>query len=98
MVFLTPLLCLFQPDAPTLKVLHLSDFHWDPEYLPGSNADCGDPLCCRAGSGIPANESAIAGYWGDYRDCDLPLWTLRNSMEHIASTHSVSLLLKICNL
>ncbi|KAK2703000.1 hypothetical protein QYM36_018450, partial [Artemia franciscana] len=77
-----------EPDAPTLKVLHVSDFHWDPEYLPGSNADCGDPLCCRAGSGIPANESAIAGYWGDYRDCDLPLWTLRNSMEHIASTHS----------
>ncbi|KAK2702980.1 hypothetical protein QYM36_018436 [Artemia franciscana] len=76
-----------QPDAPTLKVLHISDFHWDPEYLSGSNAVCGDPLCCRASSGEPADESAVAGYWGDYRDCDLPLWTLRNSLEHVGATH-----------
>ncbi len=31
----------------TFRVLHLSDTHWDPFYQEGSNANCGEPLCCR---------------------------------------------------
>ena len=36
-------------------MLHLADIHYDPEYLAGSNAVCGDPLCCRASSGDVVN-------------------------------------------
>ncbi len=27
-----------------------------------------------------------AGYWGDYRNCDVPLWTVENMFEHISKT------------
>lgn len=37
----------FQEGAPTFKVLHLSDTHYDPEYAVGSPSVCGEPLCCR---------------------------------------------------
>lgn len=39
--------------APTFKVLHLSDTHYDPYYAEGSNADCNEPLCCRVTNGRP---------------------------------------------
>jgi sphingomyelin phosphodiesterase len=73
-----------------LKVLHLSDNHYDPYYLEGSNAECGEPLCCRATDGAPAQPSAAAGMWGDYRKCDTPKRTIENLYEHIAKTHPVS--------
>lgn len=31
-----------------LRVLQISDLHYDEEYLVGSIADCDDPLCCRS--------------------------------------------------
>ncbi|CAF4063326.1 unnamed protein product, partial [Rotaria sp. Silwood1] len=37
------------PATPKLNVLHLSDIHIDFAYKPGSQADCSQPLCCRAG-------------------------------------------------
>ena len=49
----------FQPDAPTLNVLHLSDIHIDFQYQPGSIADCQQPLCCRTGSPMKNG----AGFW-----------------------------------
>ncbi|XP_032779473.2 sphingomyelin phosphodiesterase [Daphnia magna] len=73
--------------SPTLKVLHLSDIHWDPEYLEGSNAVCGDPLCCRASSGEVVNATDAAGYWGDRRDCDLPWRTVEKAVAHMAQQH-----------
>ncbi|XP_014677715.1 PREDICTED: sphingomyelin phosphodiesterase-like [Priapulus caudatus] len=30
----------------------------------------------------PGSEGA--GKWGDYRNCDLPMWTLQNALEHIS--------------
>jgi sphingomyelin phosphodiesterase len=53
--------------APSFKVLHLSDTHYDPYYAEGSNADCNEPLCCRQGR--PASPQVSAGKWGDYRKC-----------------------------
>jgi sphingomyelin phosphodiesterase len=73
-----------------LKVLHLSDNHYDPHYLEGSNAECGEPLCCRATDGAPAQPSGAAGKWGDYRKCDTPKRTIENLYEHIVKTHPVS--------
>lgn len=73
---------------PTLKVLHLSDTHFDPEYQEGSNADCNEPLCCRANSGPVKSPNHRAGYWGDYRKCDTPSRTIHSMLQHIAQLHS----------
>ena len=53
-------------EAKPIRVLHLSDTHFDPEYVEGSNADCSEPLCCRATSGAPKNQKSAAGRFGDY--------------------------------
>ena len=77
--------------APTFKVLHISDTHYDPYYQEGSNADCNEPLCCRLTNGPPLTASAAAGRWGDYRKCDTPKRTVDHMLKHIADTHSVSI-------
>ncbi|CAF4014897.1 unnamed protein product [Rotaria sordida] len=64
-----------------LSILHLADLHIDLEYKPGSNANCGRPLCCR--DGIPKSSELGAGFWGDYRTCDLPLWTAESMLKYI---------------
>ncbi|VDO57307.1 unnamed protein product, partial [Brugia timori] len=33
-----------------LRVLHITDLHLDPEYAPGSEANCSSELCCHAQS------------------------------------------------
>lgn len=78
-----------QLGSPTMKVLHIADLHWDPEYLAGSNAACADFLCCRADSGDVVNATDAAGYWGDYRKCDLPWHTIEKAIAHMAEKHSV---------
>lgn len=30
-----------------LTFIHITDFHYDPAYEVGMNADCGEPACCR---------------------------------------------------
>ncbi|GFO01813.1 sphingomyelin phosphodiesterase [Plakobranchus ocellatus] len=74
-----------KPGSPTLRVLHLSDTHYDAHYKAGSNANCGEPLCCRQDDGVPANTSDGAGKFGDYRNCDTPLWTLENMLQKLSA-------------
>jgi sphingomyelin phosphodiesterase len=71
-----------------MKVLQFTDIHIDPNYLPGGNAVCDDLNCCRFDQGEPANASAAAGYWGDYRDCDTPYHAFENMLQQ-AATHDV---------
>ncbi|KAH6927920.1 hypothetical protein HPB50_009963 [Hyalomma asiaticum] len=71
--------------ASLFRVLHLSDTHYDPEYVEGSLAACEEPLCCRSESGEVKNDTDRAGRWGDLRYCDLPFRTLDNMLEHIGS-------------
>ena len=79
-----------QPGSPTLRILHLSDLHIDFEYQPGAPADCLDPLCCRNQSTPnPKSNSTGAGYWGDYRNCDVPFWTAESMFEYIANNEKV---------
>jgi sphingomyelin phosphodiesterase len=52
--------------GPTLKVLHISDLHWDPSYYAGARTDCGEPDCCRLVQGLAENASTTCGYWGDH--------------------------------
>lgn len=65
----------------TLSILHLADLHIDINYKPGSNAKCGRPLCCRDGSPEPGDLGA--GFWGDYRTCDIPKWTAESILNYI---------------
>lgn len=75
--------CCFQDNGEIspLRILHLTDIHYDPLYKPGSNAVCKDPLCCQ--SGIPAKPENAAGYWGDYNVCDMPRHSVLNLLNHI---------------
>ncbi|XP_041360844.1 sphingomyelin phosphodiesterase-like [Gigantopelta aegis] len=70
--------------SPTVRVLHLTDIHFDRLYKVGTNAVCGEPLCCREDDGKPAAGIPGAGKWGDYRKCDTPVWTLENLFQHLA--------------
>ncbi|CAG2108614.1 unnamed protein product [Medioppia subpectinata] len=72
--------------SPKLKVLHLSDTHIDPMYAEGGDAVCGEPLCCRNASSDVRPQNR-AGFWGDYRDCDIPLRTLEETLRFIDNTH-----------
>jgi len=56
----------------TLKVLQLSDLHFDYKYVPGSEAHCGLDLCCQGRSrGEWTGRKVVqpAGYWGTLADC-----------------------------
>ncbi|CAL4067261.1 unnamed protein product, partial [Meganyctiphanes norvegica] len=70
-----------------LKVLHLTDPHYDPDYRVGSNAVCEAPLCCNSDSGKPVHKSDGAGKWGDYRNCDSPRWLLQHMLHHVTTNH-----------
>ncbi|CAL4147603.1 unnamed protein product, partial [Meganyctiphanes norvegica] len=78
-----------QPDVsnPRIKVLQISDIHFDPYYEEGSNSKCFEPLCCRTTSGTLKNSTHAAGRWGNYGRCDIPQRTLENMLQHIAQTH-----------
>jgi len=91
---------MLQPGAPTFKVLHLSDTHFDPYYQEGTNADCKEPLCCRLTNGPALSAQTAAGRWGDYRKCDTPRRTVDHMLQHISSTHPVSYqtVVQTCNL
>lgn len=76
-------------NVPKLKVLHISDTHLDPLYVEGANADCNEPLCCRANDGMTNISFSAAGKWGEYR-CDLPKRTIEHLLDHIVENHKVS--------
>ncbi|XP_035778474.1 sphingomyelin phosphodiesterase 1-like [Anopheles albimanus] len=77
------------PIRDPLTIVHLTDIHYDPEYVVGVNADCKAEACCRVLPDLPpANGTADgAGYWGDYRDCDTPWHAVVDMMEHIRTQH-----------
>ena len=70
------------------KLVQITDIHVDPYYEPGSEASCGEPLCCRSTNGQAKNKDRSAGIWGDYRNCDTPVQTLRHVLKHINEMHS----------
>uniref|UniRef100_A0AC35U4T5 Sphingomyelin phosphodiesterase n=1 Tax=Rhabditophanes sp. KR3021 TaxID=114890 RepID=A0AC35U4T5_9BILA len=76
-------------EAKTMKVLQLSDLHFDLLYEPGTESKCTDPICCHRKS-KPKSGKKIkkpAGYWGTLGDCDLPIWTIEAMFEDIVKTH-----------
>lgn len=81
------------PSSGDLKIVHLTDPHYDPSYMVGSWASCDEPVCCRYDQPIPPTEDpavAGAGRWGDYRDCDSPLDAVVDVFTDISRRHAVS--------
>ncbi|KAF4518614.1 hypothetical protein B566_EDAN009863 [Ephemera danica] len=74
-------------DSPVMKVLQFTDVHVDPNYVPGYNAVCDEPMCCRLDQGRPVNPEDGAGYWGDYRDCDEPYHAFEDQLQEAANRH-----------
>ncbi|XP_066583446.1 sphingomyelin phosphodiesterase-like [Prorops nasuta] len=70
-----------------LKLLQLTDIHYDPKYEVNGNAECGEPACCRIGQNVTNDKGKLAGYWGDYNHCDSPWHAVTDVLDHINSTH-----------
>lgn len=70
-------------DQNDLKILHLTDVHYDPLYKAGTNAKCDLPLCCEERNGIPEDPFNYAGEWGDYNSCDMPHNSFVNLMAQV---------------
>lgn len=78
-----------EKSADDIKVLHLTDIHHDPLYVAGSLAECEEPMCCQRHKDVAEGTSKAAGYWGDYRECDLPWQTVENAFNHIKDNHKI---------
>ncbi|KAI5116890.1 hypothetical protein M0805_004635 [Coniferiporia weirii] len=75
-----------RPSGERLKVLHISDFHLDPRYATGAEANCTSGLCCRVGNGAAsasANETLVpAPRYGAFL-CDSPYALVLSALEAI---------------
>ncbi|KAI7877878.1 Metallo-dependent phosphatase-like protein [Mucor mucedo] len=70
-----------KPSYRSMNVLHLSDWHVDPEYEEGTETQCSKPICCRKSS---TGDSVLisASKWGAY-ECDSPLTLIESMLEYI---------------
>ncbi|KAI7907393.1 Metallo-dependent phosphatase-like protein [Cokeromyces recurvatus] len=66
----------------TFTVLHLSDWHIDPQYKSGAETMCDKPFCCRAEYTDFTNITKPASKWGEY-SCDTPLALIKSLLEYI---------------
>lgn len=76
-----------EPSSKDIRILQLTDIHYDPLYVVGSLAACNEPLCCRKGVGTIDDESLQAGFWSDYRDCDTPKVFIEDTYDQITNIH-----------
>ncbi|KAF7302948.1 SER THR protein phosphatase family protein [Mycena kentingensis (nom. inval.)] len=74
-----------QSSGKLLKVLHVSDFHLDPRYATGTEANCSSGLCCRHGNVNSASPNATlfpAPRFGAFK-CDTPMALAMAALEAI---------------
>lgn len=71
------------PSNNNIRILQLSDIHYDPLYEPGGNAICDDPTCCRKGQNRTESTTYAAGFWGDYNNCDSPWHAIVEALDHM---------------
>lgn len=77
----------------TINIVQITDIHYDPKYEPDGNANCGEPACCRKGQNNTNTSDKLAGFWGDYNNCDTPWHAVIDALSHIKDTHNVGDLL-----
>lgn len=68
----------------TLKVLHISDIHFDFDYTPGTIKTCNMPLCCNPMNGFTSDPELAARPFGEY-SCDLPEGVLTDMLKYISA-------------
>ncbi|KAJ7647609.1 Metallo-dependent phosphatase [Roridomyces roridus] len=74
-----------KPTGERLKVLHMSDFHIDPRYATGTEANCTSTPCCRKNqfnTGSPNTTLEHAPRFGAFR-CDTPMALGLSALEAI---------------
>ncbi|ORX59557.1 sphingomyelin phosphodiesterase [Hesseltinella vesiculosa] len=71
-----------EPSGDLLTILHLSDWHVDPEYETNADAVCDKPFCCRSSFTDYNNVTKPASMWGEYT-CDTPLALVESMLEYI---------------
>lgn len=78
-----------QPNEPrsVLRILHVTDIHIQPDYRPGADAFCNEPVCCCFKNAT--DPSREAGYFGTYAACDIPSWTADAILKRIADTYKI---------
>lgn len=74
-------------EVENLKILHITDIHFDNLYKPGSDAKCNLPVCCQSDSGDPITPENGAGFWGDYNVCDQPWYSVLDLLDHVNEVH-----------
>ncbi|KAG0079099.1 hypothetical protein BGZ90_003537 [Linnemannia elongata] len=72
------------PSGQSMQVLHFSDWHLDPLYRPGKEAQCSHNICCRDyGSwNDPGPIKKPASKWGEPK-CDTPIALGLSALEAI---------------
>lgn len=78
-----------------LRIVQLTDFHYDPAYEVNGNAICDEPTCCRVGQNNTKEIDKISGYWGDYNDCDTPWHAIIDAVDFLKNTENVRLIITI---
>ncbi|CAG0912352.1 unnamed protein product [Notodromas monacha] len=76
----------------SLKLVHVTDVHVDPEYDGEVIGECFLNICCKARRNLKSNATSLRtqmlGEWGDYHACGLPRKTVEHLLcEHINKTH-----------
>ncbi|KAF8932259.1 Metallo-dependent phosphatase-like protein [Dissophora ornata] len=77
------------PSGNQVDVLHLSDWHVDSQYTPGSEGACNKPLCCRKYADSPATPTRAASSWGDY-SCDSPVKLGQDLLKYVPTVSNVN--------
>ena len=72
------------PSGKRVKVWHGSDFHLDPRYAVGSEANCSSGLCCRPGAESKSKKLEIPSpLYGAFL-CDSPYYLVTAGLESVA--------------
>ncbi|XP_034941151.1 sphingomyelin phosphodiesterase-like [Chelonus insularis] len=72
----------------TIKILQITDIHYDPLYEPNGNAGCKEPTCCRQGQNNTRRITKLAGFWGDFNNCDSPWHAVVDALDHLKNYQS----------
>ncbi|KAK9870764.1 hypothetical protein WA026_009725 [Henosepilachna vigintioctopunctata] len=71
--------------SKNIRILQVSDLHYDPRYTAGSSAACGEPLCCQDDQGAASDPNDACGIWGDYRNADTSRKVLDEALRHMST-------------
>ncbi|XP_011303541.1 sphingomyelin phosphodiesterase [Fopius arisanus] len=83
----SPLVFDVEPSTESIKILQITDIHYDPLYEPGGNANCDEPTCCRRGQNKTGGNDKSAGFWGDFNNCDVPWHAVLDALDEMKTRH-----------